>query len=45
LKESSKLLVKEALHRSQGNQAIAAGMLGVTRQALHWRLKKQEEQE
>lgn len=45
LKESSSLLVKEALHRSQGNQAIAAGMLGVTRQALNWRLKKQEEQE
>jgi DNA-binding NtrC family response regulator len=43
LKESSRLLVKEALHRSQGNQAIAAQMLGVTRQALNWRLKQQAE--
>lgn len=41
LKESSRLLVKEALHRSQGNQAIAAQMLGITRQALNWRLKQQ----
>ncbi len=41
LKESSNLLVKEALHRAQGNQAIAAQMLGITRQALNWRLKQQ----
>lgn len=43
LKASGRLLVKEALHRSQGNQAIAAGMLGITRQALNWRLKQQAE--
>ncbi|MCF8055113.1 MAG: sigma-54 dependent transcriptional regulator [Desulfocapsa sp.] len=41
LKASSRLLVKEALNRSQGNQAIAAQMLGITRQALNWRLKQQ----
>ncbi len=43
LKESGKLLVREALHRSQNNQAIAAGMLGITRQALNWRLKQEAE--
>ena len=42
LKASSRLLVKEALIRSQGNQAIAAQMLGITRQALNWRLKQQD---
>ncbi len=41
LKESGKLLVQEALHRTQGNQAIAAQMLGITRQALNWRLKQE----
>jgi DNA-binding NtrC family response regulator len=41
LKESGKLLVHEALNRAQGNQAIAAQMLGITRQALNWRLKQE----
>ncbi|MBU4395200.1 MAG: helix-turn-helix domain-containing protein, partial [Proteobacteria bacterium] len=41
LKESGRLLVQEALNRAQGNQAIAAQMLGVTRQALNWRLKQE----
>lgn len=41
LKESGRILVHEALHRSQGNQAIAAQMLGITRQALNWRLKQE----
>ena len=41
LKASGRILVNEALHRSQGNQAIAAQMLGITRQALNWRLKQQ----
>ncbi|MBU0664316.1 MAG: sigma-54 dependent transcriptional regulator [Proteobacteria bacterium] len=40
LKESGRLLVQEALNRAQGNQAIAAQMLGITRQALNWRLKQ-----
>jgi len=39
LKESGRLLIQEALNRTQGNQAIAAQMLGVTRQTLNWRLK------
>ncbi len=43
LKESGRLLVHEALNRSQGNQAIAAQMLGITRQALNWRLKQETE--
>ena len=41
LKESGRLLVQEALNRAQGNQAIAAQMLGITRQALNWRLKQE----
>ncbi|MEW6501592.1 MAG: sigma-54-dependent transcriptional regulator [Thermodesulfobacteriota bacterium] len=42
LKESGNLLVQEALKRAQGNQAIAADLLGITRQALNWRLKQTE---
>jgi DNA-binding NtrC family response regulator len=40
LKEAGYLLVLEALQRANGNQAIAAAMLGITRQALNWRLKQ-----
>ena len=40
IKEASYLLVLEALNRANGNQAIAAEMLGITRQALNWRLKQ-----
>jgi DNA-binding NtrC family response regulator len=40
LKQAEQLLVDEALRRSSGNQAIAAMMLGITRQALNKRLKK-----
>jgi len=39
-KQVELLLVDEALRRSGGNQAIAAMMLGITRQALNKRLKK-----
>lgn len=42
LKEASRQLIKEALLRAQGNQTIAAQMLGMTRQALNWRLKQGE---
>lgn len=45
LKEAGHLIVQEALHRAGGNQAIAADMLGITRQALNWRLKKKAEKE
>ena len=33
-------LVQEAMRRTGGNQAMAAGMLGVSRQALNKRLNK-----
>ncbi|MEZ4599807.1 MAG: sigma-54 dependent transcriptional regulator [Syntrophotaleaceae bacterium] len=34
-------LIEEAMKRAQGNQTLAAGMLGISRQALGKRLKKQ----
>lgn len=40
LKDSCRFLVVEALQRAKGNQTIAAQMLGITRQALSWRLKQ-----
>ena len=40
LKQGGILLIKEALQRTNGNQKLAAEMLGITRQALNWRLKK-----
>jgi DNA-binding NtrC family response regulator len=40
IKQVERLVVDEALRRSSGNQAIAAMMLGITRQALNKRLKK-----
>lgn len=43
LKEAGQLLVEEAMQRSHGNQALAAELLGVTRQALNWRLKRTQE--
>ncbi len=39
LKEAVKILIKEALRRSEGNQSIASRMLGITPQALSARLK------
>ena len=39
LKEVSWLLIEEAMERAQGNQSIAARLLGVTPQALSKRLK------
>ena len=40
LKETEGLLVQEALQRSDGNQSIAAHMLGMTRRALNNRLQR-----
>ena len=40
LKDAEQLLIAEALKRSQGNQAIAAQLLGMSRQALHNRLSR-----
>jgi DNA-binding NtrC family response regulator len=40
LKETSRLLVKEAMQRAENNISIAADMLGISHQALRKRLKK-----
>ena len=40
IEEAVSQLVDEAMRRAQGNQGIAAGMLGISRQALSKRLKK-----
>ena len=40
IKQASNLLVKEAMQRANGNQSIAAGLLGISQQALSKRLKK-----
>ncbi len=40
LAEGADLLVAEAMRRAQGNQTIAAGLLGISRQGLAKRLKK-----
>jgi DNA-binding NtrC family response regulator len=40
LKQVDQLLVEEAMRRADGNQSIAARMLGITRQALNKRLTK-----
>ncbi len=40
LKDAEQLLIEEALRRSDGNQGIAAQLLGMSRQALHKRLRR-----
>lgn len=40
LKDAEHLLIEEALKRSDGNQRIAAQLLGMSRQALHKRLRR-----
>ena len=40
LKEIEDFMISKALKRSNGNQGIAASLLGITRQALNSRLKK-----
>ena len=40
LKEIENHLISDALKRSNGNQGIAASLLGITRQALNQRLKR-----
>jgi DNA-binding protein Fis len=41
LKEAGSILISEALRRTDGNQTLAAELLGITRQTLnrHLRLK------
>lgn len=42
LKESTQALIAEALRRSEGNQSLAADLLGISRQALSKRLKRHD---
>lgn len=42
IRQVADLLVAEAMKRSKGNQTIAAGMLGITQQALSKRLRKMD---
>jgi DNA-binding NtrC family response regulator len=41
LKQIGDILVREAMRRAQGNQSIAAAMLGISPAAISKRLKKQ----
>jgi DNA-binding NtrC family response regulator len=40
IKQATDYLVREAMQRANGNQSIAAGMLGISQQALSKRLRK-----
>jgi two-component system, NtrC family, nitrogen regulation response regulator GlnG len=40
LGEAEAALIAEALRRAEGNQGVAAGMLGLSRQALNKRLSR-----
>jgi DNA-binding NtrC family response regulator len=42
LSEAQETLIAEALRRAEGNQGLAAGMLGLSRQALNKRLTRRE---
>jgi DNA-binding protein Fis len=39
IKQATRLLVKEAMHRAGNNQSTAASLLGISQQALSKRLK------
>ena len=41
LKDAEQALIDEALRRAQGNQTVAAGLLGLSRRALNNRLRRQ----
>jgi len=43
LRESEERLIAEALRRADGNQGVAAGLLGLSRQALNKRLSRRRE--
>ena len=43
LSEAEDRLIAEALHRAGGNQGVAAGLLGLSRQALNKRLSRRRE--
>jgi DNA-binding NtrC family response regulator len=40
IKQITEMLIDEAMNRSGGNQSIAAGLLGISHQALNQRLKR-----
>jgi DNA-binding NtrC family response regulator len=42
LKEAEEALLTEALNRADGNQGVAAGLLGLSRQALNKRLRRRQ---
>ncbi|MBA7680960.1 Regulatory protein AtoC [subsurface metagenome] len=43
IKQATDLLAEEALKRAKGNQSIAAGLLGISHQALNKRLQRKQE--
>ncbi|MCU0285096.1 MAG: sigma-54 dependent transcriptional regulator [Acidobacteria bacterium] len=43
LKQMEILLIHEAMKQAHGNQTIASQLLGITRQTLNYKLKKEEE--
>ena len=45
LKEAEETLIAEALARAGGNQGVAAGLLGLSRQALNKRLSRRHASE
>ncbi len=42
IKQATRMLVEEAMHRSGNNQSTAASLLGISQQALSKRLKNLE---
>lgn len=42
IKQATRMLIEEAMHRAHHNQSTAASMLGITQQALSKRLSKME---
>lgn len=44
IKEATRMLVEEAMHRSGNNQTTAASMLGISQQALSKRLRNKEQE-
>jgi len=43
ISQAAQLLIDEALNRAGGNQSIAAGLLGMSHQALNKRLQRNRE--
>lgn len=44
LKQAEQMLIELAMEQAEGNQGIAAGLLGISRQALNKRLLREKEQ-